>query len=161
ATSTRRRRATCCSRRRSLPRSEPERRRRSGPYACARSNADNRLAPGGAAPRMRVPPRPSDVSALSAASVLRGLRPSPVFGCRQDGGNVRVGHVARPPLGVPVEDRPDRLALARVAEDDRSLRAVLLARLRSAGGEGLHEAVDVLDLCGCEQHLVLLSVSLV
>src|SRR4029079_16754939 len=84
----------------------------------------------------------------------RGLCLPLVPRCRQDRGNLRVGYEALPALSVPVEDRPDPVALGRVAEDDRSLRAVLLALLRSAGGEDLHETVDVLDLCGCEQHLV-------
>src|SRR5690349_4113012 len=95
-------------------------------------------------------------SRLAGADELRGLRLALVPGCGQNRGNVRVGDEALPALRVPVEARPDPVALGRVAEDDRSLRAVLLALLGSTRREDLHEAVDVLHLCRCEQHLVLL-----
>src|SRR6476646_11551208 len=97
------------------------------------------------------------VSGVEAADEFRGLQLPFHPGCSQDRANVRVGDEALPALLVPVEDPPDPVALGRVAEDDRSLGAVLLALLRCTSREDLDEAVDVLDMCRCDQHLVLLS----
>src|SRR5882672_9011078 len=96
------------------------------------------------------------VSGVDAADEFRGLQLPFHPGCRQDRANVRIGHETLPARLVPVEDPPDPVAVERVAEDERSLRAMLLALLRCSSREDLDEAVDVLDLCRCEQHLVLL-----
>src|SRR5260221_14023442 len=96
-------------------------------------------------------------SGVAATDEFRGLQLLLPPGCRQERGTVRVGREALEALLVPVEDPPDPVALVRVAEEDRSLRAVLLANLHCTSREERPEAVDVLDPCRCEQHLVLLS----
>ena len=73
-----------------------------------------------------MPPRTRVVLGVEAADEFRALEPPLHPGCRQERGNVGVGHEALPALLIPVEDPPDPVALARVAEDGCSLRAVLL-----------------------------------
>src|SRR4029077_6261344 len=63
-----------------------------------------------------------------------------------------VGDEALPPRRIPVEENPDPVVLVRVAEHGRALRAVLLALLGALGREDLHEPVEVLDLCCCQDH---------
>src|ERR687888_160596 len=75
-----------------------------------------------------------------------------VAGLLHDRRDLRVGDEARPPLLVPVEERPHPVLLAGVAEDRRALAAVVGALLRALGAEDLEEVVDVLDGRGCQDH---------
>src|SRR5262249_24657246 len=96
-------------------------------------------------------------SGAAATCELRGGRLPLVARLGQDRRHLGVGDEALPALLVPVEDHPGPVLLERVAEHERPLGTALLALLRALGREDLHEAVEVLHLCRCEQHLALLS----
>jgi SAM-dependent methyltransferase len=87
------------------------------------------------------------VSGAALAGELRGLRSRLVPGFLHDRGDLGVGHEALPALLIPVEDHPDPIVLGGIAKDQRALRPVLLALLRSRGREDRHELVEVLHLC--------------
>src|SRR5690242_1907862 len=106
---------------------------------------------GGADDRQRRP-MTGRCSGVDCQRQLGGLRLALVPGRLQDRRDVRVGHEALPALRVPVEGDPHAIALGGIAEHDRALRAMLPALVGAAGGEHFQEAVEVLDLRGCEQH---------
>src|SRR5580692_7634964 len=81
------------------------------------------------------------------------LRLTLVPGLLHDRGDVGVGDEALPALGIPVEEHPDAVVLVRVAEDACALRPVLAALVGALRREDLLETVEILDLCGCQNHL--------
>src|SRR5947209_7434099 len=87
-----------------------------------------------------------------ATAELRHLRPALMTGLLQDRRDLRVGGEALPALEIPVEDHPDPVALVRVAEHERALRAVLPALLGTLGGEDTREAVEILDRGRRQEH---------
>src|SRR3954470_4818979 len=90
----------------------------------------------------------------AARGERRRLRLAAVPGLLHDRRDLRVGHEARPALVVPVEERPDAVLLGRIAEHQRALAPVLLALVGALGPEDLQEAIEVLDLCRGEQHVI-------
>src|SRR5689334_19069931 len=74
-------------------------------------------------------------SGVAARRERRGLRLPLVAGLLHDRRHGRVGDEALPALLVPVEDHPDAVVLAGVAEDEGALRAVLLALVGAGVGE--------------------------
>src|SRR5207302_5646505 len=90
------------------------------------------------------------------AAELRRLRLPFVPRFLQDRRDLGVGDEALPALRVPVEEHPDPVFLVGIAKDGRTLRPVLLSLLGALGREDLLEAVEVLDLRRCQDHLLLL-----
>src|SRR6266542_5962079 len=88
------------------------------------------------------------------AAEPRGLGAALVPGFLQDRGDVRVGDEALPTVGIPVEEHPDPVGLVGIAEDGRALATVLPALLGALGREDTQEAVEIFDLCRCQDHLV-------
>src|SRR6266545_2874953 len=88
------------------------------------------------------------------AAEPRGLGAALVPGFLQDRGDVRVRDEALPTVGIPVEEHPDPVGLVRIAEDCRALATVLPALLGALGREDAQEAVEIFDLCRCQDHLV-------
>src|SRR5205814_8266745 len=84
------------------------------------------------------------------------LRPALVPGLLHDRRDLRVGHEALPAFRVPVEQHPHPVGLVGIAEDGRALGSVLLALLGALGREDAQEAVVVLDLRRCQDHVLLL-----
>src|SRR6187431_1493081 len=79
-------------------------------------------------------------------------------GFLKDRRHLRVRGEALPARLVPVEDRPDPVALVRIPKDVRSLAAVRLSLLRARSRERVPEAVEVLNLRRRQDHLLLLPV---
>src|SRR6266705_777921 len=106
------------------------------------------------------PTRAGRLIAVVMASLLRsvggeqarGLRLAEVAGLFQNRRNLGVGDEVRPPLLVPVEQRPDPVLLGGVAEHRRALAAVVGALVGALRAEHLEESVDVLDGRRCQNH---------
>src|SRR2546421_11948053 len=124
------------------------------PHATTRRRQRPRVGqlPAGAAPS-RV--QASWLGVVPAAE-LRRLRLPFVPRFLQDRRDLGVGDEALPALRVPVEEHPDPVFLVGIAKDGRTLRPVLLSLLGALGREDLLEAVEVLDLRRCQDHLLLL-----
>ena len=91
-------------------------------------------------------------SRLVGAEQQRGLGLAQVSGFLEDRRDLGVGDELRPPVLVPVEQRPDPVLLGGVAEHRRALRAVERALLGALRAEHLQESVDVLDGRRCQDH---------
>src|SRR4029077_375929 len=74
-------------------------------------------------------------------------------GFLKDRRDLGVRREALPPRLVPVENRPNPVALIWILKDVRSLATVLLSLLSALGREGIPEAVEILDLRRCQDHL--------
>jgi hypothetical protein len=61
------------------------------------------------------------------------------------GGTSRIGDEVLPDLPTPVEQHPDAVRLIGIAEDMRTLGAMLPSLLGARGREDLYEPVEVLD----------------
>src|SRR3954452_20653623 len=84
---------------------------------------------------------------------LGHLGPALVTGLPHDRPDLGIGSEALEALRVPVEDHPDAVVLVGVAEDERALRPVLASLLGALRREDVGEAVEVLDLRGCQEHV--------
>src|SRR3954447_10140440 len=84
---------------------------------------------------------------------LRRLWLALVAGLLQDRRDIRVGDEVLPALGIPVEEGPDAVGLIGIAEYGRTLGPVLLSLGCALGRKDLQEAVEILDLGGCQNHL--------
>src|SRR5690242_11167572 len=104
---------------------------------------------------LKMPPRSTSTRsswtslvAFAAAAALRHLGPALVPCLLHDRRDLGIGGELLPAVEIPVEEHPDPVALVGVAEHDRALRTMLLALLRTLGGEDTREAVEVLDRGG-------------
>src|SRR5437763_1629900 len=79
------------------------------------------------------------------AEQRRYLRLAEVPGLLQDGRDLGVGHEARPPLLIPVEQDPHPVLLGRVAKHGGALRPVQGPLVGARGAEHLQELLDVGD----------------
>src|SRR3954447_22147965 len=86
------------------------------------------------------------------ADEVRGLQLVEVSGFLDDRQDLGVGDEVRPAGLVPVEEHPDPLGIGRGTGDSGRLGSVLGALLSALRREHVQEVVDVLDLCGCEDH---------
>src|SRR6476619_7821251 len=77
-------------------------------------------------------------------------------GFLKDGRDLGVRGEALPARLVPIEDRPDPVALIWIPKDLRPLATVLLSLLSALGREGIPEAVEIPDLRRCKDHCLLL-----
>src|SRR5271168_156935 len=75
----------------------------------------------------------------------RGLWFVEMPGLLEDRRDIGVGDELRPPVLVPVEQRPDSVVLGGIAEHRRTLRAVEGTLLRALRAEHIQESVNVLD----------------
>src|SRR4051794_1872903 len=81
-----------------------------------------------------------------------GLRLAEVAGFLEDRRHFGVGDELRPPVFVPVEERPHAVRLVRVLEHRRALRAVQPALLGALRTEHVEEPLDVFDGGRCQDH---------
>src|SRR5262249_46457687 len=122
----------------------------------ASAREGHRLRARGRTTRCRVAAPARGSSGVVAAYELRGLWARLVAGLLHARRHLRVRDEALPTLLVPVEDDPDPIVLGGIVEDDRALRAVLLALLGALRREDVQEPVEILDLRRCEEHVALL-----
>src|SRR6266508_1975211 len=87
------------------------------------------------------------------AAELRRLGPTFVAGFLKDRRDLGVGGEVLPALLIPLEEHPDPVVLIGIAKDVRTLGPVLLSLLSALGREDLHEAVEILDLRRCQDHV--------
>src|SRR3954471_21781197 len=83
---------------------------------------------------------------------LRGVGLPLVARFLHDRRDVGIRDELLPTIGIPVEDHPDAIRLAGIAEDDRALRSVLASLVGALRREDFLEAVEILDRCRCQQH---------
>src|SRR4051794_30019941 len=94
-------------------------------------------------------------SGLDGALEAQRVRLDEVPGVLHDRRDRRVGHERVPTCVVPVERDPHAVGGRVVAEDERTLAAVLRALLGAHGAEHGPEPVPVCELGRCEDHGVL------
>src|SRR5439155_26907117 len=94
-----------------------------------------------------------DVLGVVLAAELRRLGPTFVPGFLKDRRDLGVGDEVLPPRRIPVEEHPDPVVLIGIAKHGRTLRTVLLSLLSTLGREDVQEAVEILDLRRCQNHL--------
>src|SRR6266516_1989591 len=115
------------------------------------SDAARGCPPGGG------PPSKGPIGGRGLGIVLAGERqclgPALVPGGFHDRWDLGVGEEALPALLIPVEDHPDPVVLSGIAKDEGTLGPMLLALLSAFGGEGIPEAVEIVDLRRCQDHV--------
>src|SRR3954468_19948443 len=89
---------------------------------------------------------------LVAAGELEHLRPALVSSLLHDRRHLGVGDEALPAVRIPVEDHPDPVVLAGIAEHERALGPVLLPLLGPLGREDVLELLEVLERRRCQEH---------
>src|SRR5439155_8922672 len=105
----------------------------------------------------RLLPQPGPIRGLGLGAVLaaerRRLGPTLVPGFLNDRRDLGVGEEVLKALLIPVEEHPDPVVLIGIAKDGRTLGPVLLSLPSALGREDFQEAVEILDLCRCQNHL--------